>query len=122
MRIRRLLGVLMAVALIAPAAPASAAAVGSAGHPGPADAALRSALQGVLDAGATGAIGLVNDGTHVTAVTLGAAQLDPREPIQLRDQVRVGSLTKTVMSTITLQLVGVHSFPTRRSSDLKSVV
>jgi D-alanyl-D-alanine carboxypeptidase len=113
MRIRPLfLGILTAAALVAPAAPASAGStamrgsVDSAVHPKHDDAALRAALQGVVDAGASGAIGLVDDGKHVSSVTVGAARLDPRRPIRLRDQVRAGSITKTVISTITLQLVG----------------
>ena len=112
MRIKLLLGILTATALIAPAVPASAgsaAAVGSAGptvYRGRDDAALRAALTAVVDAGASGAIALVDDGRHVSAVAVGAARLDPRQPMLLRDRVRVGSITKTVISTITLQLVG----------------
>src|SRR4051812_7516300 len=113
MRIRRLfLGILTAAALVAPAAPASAGpaamrgSVASTVHRKHDAAALRAALQGVVDAGASGAIGLVDDGKHVSTVAVGAARLDPRRPIRLHDQVRVGSITKTVISTITLQLVG----------------
>jgi D-alanyl-D-alanine carboxypeptidase len=112
MKIRPLLGVLAAVAFVAPAAPAfadSAAPPGSAGstvHRGNDDAALRAALTAVVDAGATGALALVDDGRTVSSAAVGAAQLQPRRPLQVRDQVRVGSITKTVMSTITLQLVG----------------
>jgi D-alanyl-D-alanine carboxypeptidase len=68
------------------------------------DAALRAALRAVVDAGATGAIGLVDDG-DVSAVAVGAARLDPRRPLRVGDEVRVGSITKTVIATITLQLV-----------------
>lgn len=113
MRIRPLLlGILTAVALVAPGVPASAGsastagAVDSAAHAQQDDAALRAALTAVVAAGASGAIGLVDDGTHVSTVAVGAARLDPRQPIRLDDQVRVGSITKTVISTITLQLVG----------------
>jgi D-alanyl-D-alanine carboxypeptidase len=60
----------------------------------------------VVGAGATGAIALVDNGQDVSAVAVGAARLDPRRPLHVRDQVRVGSITKTVISTITLQLVG----------------
>jgi CubicO group peptidase (beta-lactamase class C family) len=99
MRTRRpLLGVLMAVVLLVPAAPAAA---GSAVHPNHDDAALRAALTAVVDAGASGAITLVDDGDHVTDVAVGPARLEPRQPMLLRDQARVGSITKTVISTIT---------------------
>jgi D-alanyl-D-alanine carboxypeptidase len=120
MKIRRLLGVLAAVALMAPTAPAAAApvatapagsaamagSVGSAVHPDHDAAALRAALTAVVDAGASGAIGLVDDGHDVSAVAVGAARLEPRRPLRVRDEVRVGSITKTVIATITLQLVG----------------
>ena len=79
---------------------------GSAVHPGDSDAALRAALQAVVDAGATGAIGLVDDGTDVSAVAVGAARLGTGRPLRVRDEVRVGSITKTVIAAITLQLVG----------------
>jgi D-alanyl-D-alanine carboxypeptidase len=106
---------LAAVPLAVP--PASAAAppagpvrvAGSAGSvagPSDDDAALRAALQAVVDAGATGAVGLVDDGADVSAAAVGAARLDPRRPLRVQDEVRVGSITKTVIATITLQLVG----------------
>ena len=66
------------------------------------DAALRAALQAVVNAGATGAIGLVDDGVDVSAVAVGAARLDPRRPLRVLDEVRAGSITKTVIATITL--------------------
>jgi D-alanyl-D-alanine carboxypeptidase len=112
MKIRPLCGILTAAALIAPAAPAAAGAaapagsVGSTVHRNEDDAALRAALTAVVDAGATGALALVDDGKDVSTVAVGAARLDPRRPLHVRDQVRVGSITKTVISTITLQLVG----------------
>jgi D-alanyl-D-alanine carboxypeptidase len=96
----------------APAAPASAGStvtagsVGSTSHRNDDDAALRAALTAVVDAGATGAIALVDDGQDVSTVAVGAARLDPRRPLHVHDEVRVGSLTKTVIATITLQLVG----------------
>jgi D-alanyl-D-alanine carboxypeptidase len=46
----------------------------------------------------------VDDGADVSAVAVGAARLDPRRPLRVRDEVRVGSITKTVIATITLQL------------------
>ena len=79
---------------------------GSADEPRHDDAALRAALEAVVDAGATGAIGWVDDGTDVSAMTVGVGSLDPPRPLRVRDQVRAGSITKTVISTIALQLVG----------------
>ena len=70
------------------------------------DAPLRTALEAIVDAGATGAIGLVDDGADVSAMTVGVARLNRPRPLRVRDQVRVGSITKTVIATIALQLVG----------------
>jgi D-alanyl-D-alanine carboxypeptidase len=78
----------------------------SAGVPSDDDAALRAALEAVVDAGATGAIGLVDAGANVSATAVGVARLDPPRPLRVRDQVRAGSIAKTVIATITLQLVG----------------
>ncbi len=98
---RLAVGAVAACMAIAVAAPPAAADGGQQGDP-----ALRDALQAVVDAGATGMIALVDDGPTVSAVGVGAARLDPFEPISVRDQVRVGSITKTAISTITLQLAG----------------
>jgi len=97
------LGVTPAAAAPAGATPAAVSAATSSGQ---SDHALQAALQAVVDAGATGVIALVDDGDRVSAATAGAARLDPFEAIRVRDQVRVGSITKSVMATITLQLVG----------------
>jgi D-alanyl-D-alanine carboxypeptidase len=70
------------------------------------DDALRAALEAVVDAGATGAIGLVDAGANVSATAVGVARLDPPRPLRVSDQVRAGSIAKTVIATITLQLVG----------------
>jgi D-alanyl-D-alanine carboxypeptidase len=70
------------------------------------DDALRAALEAVVDAGATGAIGLVDAGANVSATAVGVARLDPPRPLRVSDQVRAGSIAKTIIATITLQLVG----------------
>ena len=105
-----LIGLLVsAVTPTATAAPGPAVKVGSddlGSRQTPADVAMRAALQAVVDAGASGAMELVDDGAHVSSLAVGAARLDPRRALRVRDQVRVGSITKTVVATITLQLVG----------------
>jgi D-alanyl-D-alanine carboxypeptidase len=78
----------------------------SAAAPSDDDAALRATLEAVVDAGATGAIGLVDDGGDVSAVAVGASRLGTGRPLRVSDEVRAGSITKTVIATITLQLVG----------------
>jgi D-alanyl-D-alanine carboxypeptidase len=70
------------------------------------EAALRPALKAVVDAGATGAVGVVDDGEDVSAVAVGKARLGTGSRLRMTDQVRVGSVTKTVIAAITLQLVG----------------
>jgi len=91
-------------------AAACAAAVTLSASPavaGPApDSALRAAMLATLDAGATGMMARVDDGRDVTRIGVGVARLDPRRPIRLGDQVRVGSITKSMVSTVALQLVG----------------
>ena len=69
------------------------------------DVALRAALEAVVDAGATGAIGLIDADANVSATAVGVARLDPSRPLRVSDQVRAGSVTKTVIATILLQLV-----------------
>jgi D-alanyl-D-alanine carboxypeptidase len=83
----------------------SAAATASAAHGQP-DSALRSAMLDTLAAGATGMIARVDDGDEVTRIGVGVARLDPRRPIRTSDQVRVGSITKSMVATVTLQMVG----------------
>ena len=86
---------------------ASASSTSAGTRPGQGDDALRAALQAVVDAGATGMIALVDDGHKQSRLAVGAAQLEPKRlPLRVRDQVRVGSITKTAIATITLQLVG----------------
>ena len=98
--------------MAAVAAPAAAAAstvsapvgslVAAGSSPRQDEAALRAALQAVVDAGATGIIALVDDGERVSRLTVGAARLDPRVPVLVGDQARVGSITKTAIATIAL--------------------
>jgi len=104
MRISRLMvyGVATMVACLATVA----LAIPSASAAAPSDDALPAALEAVVDAGATGAIGLVDDGADESAMAVGVARLDRPRPLRVSDQVRVGSITKTVIATITLQLVG----------------
>jgi D-alanyl-D-alanine carboxypeptidase len=100
-------GALLAVVMVACLATAPVAvASASAAAPRDDDAALRAALEAVVDAGATGAIGLVDDSVDVSAMAVGVARLNPPRPLRVSDQVRAGSITKTVIGTIALQLVG----------------
>jgi D-alanyl-D-alanine carboxypeptidase len=82
---------------------------------GPARLSVASATGGAAVTGAVGAgrgggepplIARVDDGDDVTRIGVGAARLDPYRAIRTSDQVRVGSITKTMVATVALQLVG----------------
>jgi D-alanyl-D-alanine carboxypeptidase len=91
-------------ALSLPPTTTASALAASAG--GEAERALRVAMRATLDAGATGLIARVDDGDDVVRIGVGAARLDPYRAIRPSDQVRVGSITKTMVATVALELVG----------------
>jgi D-alanyl-D-alanine carboxypeptidase len=61
-------------------------------------------MQAVVDAGATGVNALLDDGDEVTRLAVGRARLDPDRRLRTGDQARVGSITKTLIAVIALQL------------------
>jgi D-alanyl-D-alanine carboxypeptidase len=98
---------ILAAALIAPAAAFTAACgdSGTAARPAAKPAAatnptLTSQLHGVVDAGVPGVLALVNDGHSIRLHAAGAAKPT--------DRFRAGSITKSFVSTVALQLVGEH--------------
>jgi D-alanyl-D-alanine carboxypeptidase len=104
--------VLLAAALIAPAA-IFTAACGDSDRPAPrpaakpaAHATLASRLQQAVDAGAPGAIALVNDGHSVRLYSAGVADKGSGRPLRPTDRFRTGSITKPFVATVALQLVG----------------
>jgi D-alanyl-D-alanine carboxypeptidase len=72
-------------------------------------AELQAMLDQLVANGATGAIALVDDGPRTRRLASGAARLEPYQPMHPSARVRVGSLTKTVVATVALQLVGEGS-------------
>jgi D-alanyl-D-alanine carboxypeptidase len=66
----------------------------------PANPTLTSRLHEVVDAGAPAALALVNDGHSIRLHAVGAAKPT--------DRFRAGSITKSFVSTVALQLVGEH--------------
>jgi D-alanyl-D-alanine carboxypeptidase len=89
------------------AAPAVAAlALACAASAGAAPPPLQQALDRVVAAGAPGAIALVRDGRTTTRVASGLARITPRMPMSTHDRFRVGSVTKSFVATVVLQLVG----------------
>src|SRR4051812_33337176 len=69
-------------------------------------AELQHALDAVAGSGAPGAIALVRHGRHSMRLVSGYANLATRRPMRPRDRFRVGSITKTFVATVVLQLAG----------------
>jgi D-alanyl-D-alanine carboxypeptidase len=91
---------LLAAVLLVPAALFTACGDSSDTAPraAPQRATLESQLQDVVDAGAPAAIALVNDGHKIRLHAAGASKPT--------DRFRAGSITKSFVSTLALQLVG----------------
>jgi D-alanyl-D-alanine carboxypeptidase len=70
------------------------------------DRKLQQALDRVVGAGAPGAIALARVGDRTVRLTSGYGNVQPRRPIRASDRFRVGSVTKTFVATVVLQLVG----------------
>ena len=102
----------VAVGVLAPTSPATAApaprsSIASAtfgASETASDAALLAAMQALVGAGATGVSALVDDGHGVGRFAVGSARLDPPLALRPADQFRVGSITKTAVSVVALQL------------------
>ncbi len=100
--------VVATAALLALGAIASASVASVASDRTPTDDDLRAALRGVVAAGASGVSLRVDDDRTTTRLAVGAARLDP--PVQLRPgaKLRVGSITKSFVATVVLQLAGEY--------------
>ncbi|MPZ63568.1 MAG: serine hydrolase [Propionibacteriales bacterium] len=83
------------------AAPAVATAA-----PQEADAGPQSWLDEVVAAGAVGALAEVRDEDGVWRGTSGVAEMGKTRAVPVRGRFRVGSITKTFVATVILQLVG----------------
>ena len=68
-------------------------------------AELQSTLDRAVALGIPGAIAIVRDGHGTVRAVSGYSNLAPKTPIRANDRFRVGSLTKTFVSTVALQLV-----------------
>jgi D-alanyl-D-alanine carboxypeptidase len=62
----------------------------------------------VVSAGSAGALVLVDDGASRREETSGFAVLQGRVPLHASDRFRVGSITKTFVAAVVLQLVAEH--------------
>src|SRR5262245_50277019 len=63
-------------------------------------------LDEVVSDGVPGAILLVRDGDRTVRLTSGSARLAPRVRMEPNDRFRAGSITKSFVSTVVLELVG----------------
>jgi D-alanyl-D-alanine carboxypeptidase len=103
-------GVVALAALLLVPAGAHSSASGSVAS-GPARPELERRLDRVVDAGAPGVVALVNDGRRrgrdraVWQGASGVADLRTRRPMRPQDRYRVGSVTKSFVATVALQLV-----------------
>jgi D-alanyl-D-alanine carboxypeptidase len=77
-------------------------------HPTPRTQVQRH-LDAVVAAGATGATAQVDDGRHRTRASSGVAELGSSRPVPVNARFRAGSVTKTFIGTVILQLVAEHS-------------
>ena len=89
-----------------PAAPPASVATLRATRP-PADpAALQQQLDGVVEAGAPGVVGLVRTGERTWQGAGGLGDLGAKRPARAGDRFRIGSVTKSFVATVVLQVVG----------------
>jgi D-alanyl-D-alanine carboxypeptidase len=104
--LRTRLGAALAVTLAVPLTLTAAAPATAAPPRPPTDLQLRTALDAVVAAGASGVVLRVDDGHRTTRLAAGAARLEPRVPMRPDARLRVGSITKTFVATVVLQLAG----------------
>lgn len=72
----------------------------------PDEASLQKALDRLVAAGVPGAVLLVREGNRTIRLASGYSVIDGRVPAQPGDRFRIGSVTKTFVATVVLQLVG----------------
>jgi D-alanyl-D-alanine carboxypeptidase len=69
-------------------------------------AALQKQLDGVVETGAPGVVGLVRTGEQTWQGASGLGDLRAKRPARAGDRFRIGSVTKSFVATVVLQLVG----------------
>ena len=70
------------------------------------EAKIQRALDRLTATEAPGAIALVRDGNRTIRLTSGYGNLKEKTPIRATDRFRIGSVTKTFVATVVLQLAG----------------
>jgi D-alanyl-D-alanine carboxypeptidase len=92
------------VAVVAVATGVDAAVASTAPHQS--ESNLQQALDRLVATGAPGAVALVRDDGHTVVLTSGEGDLARQVPIRANDRFRIGSVTKSFIATVVLQLVG----------------
>ena len=72
-----------------------------------------ASVEKVVDAGSLGALLLVDDGSSRKEKTSGLAVMRGRVPLHAHDRFRVGSITKSFVAVVVLQLVGERQLSLR---------
>jgi D-alanyl-D-alanine carboxypeptidase len=85
---------------------AGAMAVGAAQGAQAAPALIQQSLDALVADGVPGAMALQRQDGKATHFVSGVANLETREPLRAGDRFRIGSITKSFVSTVALQLVG----------------
>jgi Beta-lactamase len=89
-----------------PAAPPTSVPAPQATRPPTDPAALQKQLDGVVEAGAPGVVGLVHTGHRTWQGASGLGDLRAKRPARAGDRFRIGSVTKSFVATVVLQLIG----------------
>ncbi|PPK98682.1 D-alanyl-D-alanine carboxypeptidase [Kineococcus xinjiangensis] len=93
----------------AQAAPTTRSADRAAGPRSIDRAAVQRALDEMAASGAQGVQVRITDGHRQVVLRSGTAEIDSRRPVPRRGTFRIGSITKTFVATVVLQLVGEGS-------------
>jgi D-alanyl-D-alanine carboxypeptidase len=93
----RLAAPLLATLILAGAAQATA--------PSSRESRIAAAADAAVAAGAPGLVVYARDGNHTTLLARGYDKLDTKRPMTTADRFRIGSVTKTFVATVVMQLV-----------------
>jgi D-alanyl-D-alanine carboxypeptidase len=88
-----------------PATPSTSVSTPRATRPLTDPAVLQQELDGVAEAGAPGVVGLVRAGERTWQGASGLGDLGAKRPARAGDRFRIGSVTKSFVATLVLQLV-----------------